>query len=49
MTATITDIYHDGSSWVANIVFENGNVNELSITDAQAESLKNTGIKIYEG
>ena len=49
MTATITDVYHNGTSWVANVVTSEGKVVDLSITDAQADKLKEAGVEVYGG
>ena len=45
----ITDIYHNGKNWVANILTSEAKILELNITDNQAEQLKIIGTPIYEG
>lgn len=48
MQVTITDVYHNGKNWVANIVTSEGKGTELNITDAQADELKKVGTPIYD-
>lgn len=49
MTVTITDVYHNGTNWVANVLTSDAKQLDLNLTDAQADSLKAIGTPVYEG
>jgi hypothetical protein len=49
MTVTITDVYHNGTNWVANVLTSDSKQLDLNLTDKQAEDLKNIGTPVYKG
>lgn len=48
MQVTITDVYHNGANWVANVVTSEGKTLDLNLTDKQADDLKDIGTPVYE-